>query len=568
MSVRDYQTYGEDQTFNWLNNSTSLGGVLAYPTGVGKSHVQANIMRRALSYRPQSRLMGLVHVKELIQQNVNKLVEAWPQAPLGIYSAGLGKRNMEMQITWGGVASVHKVIKDFGRQDLLFIDECQLLNPLSEGMYMKIIDQLLEMNPFLRVIGSTATWWRLGLGSIIEGTIFQDKIVDMTGVDAFNWFIQQGYLTRLITRPTATKVDLSGVGVSDNDYNQTEAAKAFDQAAITYQAIQEILYYGQNRRKWLIFATGIAHAEHICDQLNLLGIPTTVVHSKIPAKERDKRIADYKAGKYRAIVNNNVLTTGFDDDQIDLMAILRATISPALWVQILGRGVRPYYVLGGAHRSILDTLEGRLWAMQNGGKLDCLVLDFAGNASRLGPINDPVLPERKGQGTGDPPIKICETKKLHQGYTGCGNYNHPSAKNCEVCGAPFNFAVKFAETSYTVDVQANDAPQMQWFDISHVFYEKKVGPSGKPFLLVSYWSGKRKFTDLVFLGSDGFLLHKAKGWWAARFKVENPEHPDNLPPSVDQALPYANRQWLKEPRRIMVHVNKKPYPEIHQYEYE
>jgi len=579
VSVREYQTYAEDATVHWLNNSTSLGGVVAMPTGVGKSHVQANLMRRLLSYRPGSRMMGLVHVKELIGQNVGKLKEIWPNAPIGVYSAGLKQRQMEMPITWGGVASVHKIIRDFGKQDLLFIDECQLLNPNAmggigepKGMYNNIIEQLLDMNPYLRIVGSTATWWRLGLGSIINGTVFQDKIVDMTGVEAFNWFIEQGYLSRLITRPTQTKIDLSGVGVSGVDYNQTEAAKAFDQAAITYQAIQEILYYGQNRRKWLIFATGVDHAEHICDQLNYMGIPTTVVHSKMSSGERDQRIADYKAGKYRAIVNNNVLTTGFDDPEIDLMAILRATISPALWVQILGRGTRPYYVLGGADKSVLDTVEGRFWAMQNGGKLNCLVLDFAGNAARLGPINDPVLPEKKGNGTGEAPIKICTHEKLTKvggvRPPGCGNYNHPSARHCEYCHAEFDFAVKFSSASYTQDLVASEAPQMQWFDISHIFYEKKVGPSGKPYLRVTYWSGSKKFMDMVFLGSEGFLLHKAKGWWSARFKVENPTHPDNLPPTVDDALRFANKTWLKEPRRVLVHVNKTPYPEIHSYEYE
>lgn len=565
MSVRQYQTDAEDATFNWLNNSTALGGVIAQPTGVGKSHTQANIIRRAMSYRQSARIMGLTHVKALITQNANKLIEAWPHAPLGIYSAGLKQRNMTMPITFGGIASVHKVIKAFGPQDLLFIDECHLLNPNAEGMYKTLVDMMLEQNKYLRVIGLTATWWRQGLGSIVDGSIFQDKIIDQTGVDAFNWFVEQGYLVKLIPRPTATKYDFSGVGITGGDYNQTEAAKAFDQAAITQRALQELCYYGHDRRKWLIFATGVDHAEHITDMLNAMGVPTTCVHNRLSDAENDKRIEAHRRGDYRCIVNANKLTTGYDDPEIDLIGVLRLTMSVGLWVQMLGRGTRPYYVLGGYGREILDTWEGRHWAIQMGGKLNCLVLDFAGNTARLGPINDPVLPHKAGPGGGPPPIKICETKKLKwrdNGAVGCGAYNHPTTKFCDNCNNEFDFSVKFGAISHTDELITMDGPIMEWFDISHVFYEGTVGPSGKPYLRVTYWSGKKKFIDMVFLGSDGYLLHKAKGWWSARFRGEG------IPPDVSQALPYANRQWLKEPRRVLVHSNKKPYPEIQHYEYE
>lgn len=572
MGKREYQVWAKDATFNWLNNSTALGGVVAMPTGTGKSHVIADIMQQGFEWRPQSRMSMFTHVKELIGQNLDKLKDAWPNAPVGVYSAGLKSKNMSLPIIFGGIASIIKVAEQLPPQDLAIIDECHLLNPDAEAnaMYLRLVNTLQEKNKYVRIVGLTATWWRLGKGSIIDGKIFHEKIIDMTGFDAFNWFVAQGYLTKLITRPTETKIDLSGVGLLGSDYNQTEAAKAFDQQDITYRALQEACYYGQNRRKWLVFGTGIEHTEHITEMLNRMDISATCVHNKIPAGERDQRIKDYKAGKYRAMVNNNVLTTGFDDPQIDLIIMLRATMSPGLWVQMLGRGTRPFYWLGNYDRSILDTLEGRLWAMQMGGKHDCLVLDYGGNASRLGPINDPRIPDPKGKGTGDAPIKICKTdgSNLKHGVRGCGNYNHPSVRFCDICNAEFDFETKYTDKAFGDDVFSTDAPQVEWFDVSHIFYKEEIGPSGRPYLKVTYWSGKKKFTDTVFLGSEGYLLHKAKGWWAARFKVDNPSHPDNLPPTVTQAMPYCNGQWLREPKRIQVHVNKKPYPEIHHYEYE
>src|SRR4029079_8138707 len=108
-----------------------------------------------------------------------------------------------------------------------------------------------------------------------------------------------------------------------------------------------------------------------------------------------------RAGEVRALVNNNILTTGYDDPTIDLIMVLRPTMSVVLWVQMLGRGTRPVFPPG--YDS--ETLEQRMAAIMASGKFDCLVLDYAGNTRRLGPINDPVIPAPpKSKGTRDAPV--------------------------------------------------------------------------------------------------------------------------------------------------------------------
>lgn len=562
MQSRDYQITATNRTFEYLNATTG-NGVIAMPTGTGKSHVLANIVQRALHYRPDARIQMLVHVKELISQNLNKLQEAWPNAPIGVYSAGLNQKQLHMPVTYGGIASMRKVVKEFGHVDLALVDECHLINPNADTMYYDYFNELKEANPYLRVIGLTATHWRTGQGKITDSGVFDDMIIDMTGVEAFNWFIDQGYLVPLIPRPTNTVLDMSGVGVNNGDYKPGEMQRAVDQYDITVKALQEVCHYGQNRYAWMVFASGVDHADHVCEILNAMGIPTTVVHRGVPGKERDQRIKDYKAGRYRCIVGNNILTTGFDHPALDLIAMLRPTLSSSLWVQMLGRGTRPMWANNGFYD--LTTRDGRLASIASSRKQNCLVLDFAGNTAQLGPINDPVIPKAKGMGGGDAPIKVCEKERLKPGYEPCGAYNHTSVRNCIQCGAEFDFAVKFSTKASVQALIASGVDEFQWFDVQNVYYSKQVGASKIPYLRVDYYiSQRKKYSDYIHLEQKGWLLHQAKEWWFARFT-----HKEwGAPPSVDEALRFCTPKYMKEPKRIRVWVNKQPIPEIVNYEYE
>lgn len=559
---REYQTYAVDQTFAYLN-ATSGDGVIAMPTGTGKSHVISGIIRRALNFRPNANIQSVVHVKELIQQNHDKLIETWPQAPVGIYSAGLGVKQSYMPVTMAGIKSVHGKADLFGKIDLMLVDECHLIPEESDTIYREYIQECRTINPYMRVIGLTATPWRMGYGRITDGGgIFNDMIVDYTELHTFNRFFDEGYLCRLTARPMDTKLDITGIGMSGGDLNMSQVQKAVDRQEITWRALQEAMHYGHNRRKWLIFASGVDHADHITEMLNRMGVPTTVVHRGVGKGERDTRIKEFKrGGKWRAIVCNNILTTGFDDPGIDLIVVLRPSMSPVLWVQMLGRGIRPLFMKG----FDVSTIEGRLLAIANSYKQNCLVLDFARNTENLGPINDPVIPRRASGIPGDMPIKICETKRLKAGYKGCGAYNHTSYRHCEECGAEFDFAVKFGSEASNADIISDGADSFEWFNVIMTSYSEQVGASGKPYLKVDYWYSKtKKWTDYIHLEQSGFMLHQAKQWWLARFRY--PEW--GAPPTVKQALRYCNKEHMREPRKIRVWTSKQPIPQVVNYEYE
>lgn len=537
MKLRDYQVAAVDSIFRYFDVGNKGNPIVALPTGTGKSLVIGSFIRRALELYPGTRVMKLTHVKELIEQNLNKLLTLWPTAPAGVYSAGLGRKDAHLPIVFGGVGTVARsaIAELFGRIDLLLIDECHLLSPQEGTMYQTIISELQRINPFLKVIGFTATPYRLGHGMLTDdGGIFTDVCFDMTSVEAFNWLLNQGYLARLVPKRTSIELDVSGVHIHGGEFKQNELQAAVDQDSITHAAISELIANSSGREHWLLFATGIEHAIHVAAMLDGFGVAAACVHSKMSTKERDDNLAAYAAGKFTAMVNNGVLTTGYDFPGIDLIGVLRPTQSPSLWVQMLGRGTRPVFADG----FDLETAEGRLTAIAAGPKPDCLVLDFAGNTKRLGPINDPVLPKRRGKGgSGVAPVKVCEN---------CGTYNHASVRFCEHCGSEFPKQVKIGFTASTAELIVTDVPKTETFKVDKVTYARHEKDDRPPSIKVSYFCGLRRFQEYVCLEHPGYAGKKARDWWRERADEDPPETIEEAMERLDSLrTPTAVRVWLK-----------------------
>ena len=321
-------------------------------------------------------------------------------------------------------------------------------------------------------------------------------------------------------RKTALLLDVKGVHTQAGEYKQNELQLAVDKTDITRAALTETLELGAERKRWLVFASGVEHAIHIADMLNSMGVSAIAIHSNLTTEQRDSAIQGFLTGRYRAAVNNNILTTGFDDPLIDLIVMLRPTQSTVLWVQMLGRGTRPAP-----------------------GKENCLVLDFAGNTRRLGPINDPVLPRKKGEKGGEAPVKLCDV---------CQTYNHASVRNCVHCGAEFSFAVKIVTSASSDALLKDDTPQTDVFEVTQILYSVYAKIDRPPMLKVQYYCGLRTFTEYVCIEHDGFAQRMARKWWKERTA-------ESFPESTLDAVEHLSS--LAVPTHINVWLNKK-YPEI------
>jgi DNA repair protein RadD len=436
MPLRDYQQRSIDELYLWLKSNDG-NPCLVLPTGAGKSHVVAEFCKSAVQQWPQTRILMLTHVKELIEQNAEKLRGVWPNAPLALYSAGLKRKDVDA-ITFGGIQSLRTKASTLGHVDIVIVDECHLINNKQEGGYRQLIDDLTAINPYLRVIGLTATPYRLGQGYITNGeSIFTDLIEPVSIAE----LVTDGYLAPLRSKLTEAHLDTSGVKKRGGEFIESQLQAAVDTDPINQAVVDEVIQLSGDRKAWLFFCSGVDHAIHVCDALKARGIVAECITGKTPKTERDQIIDDYKAGRIQALTNANVLTTGFDYPDIDLIAMLRPTMSPGLYVQMAGRGMRL--------KSHAD---------------HCLVLDFAGVVEQHGPITYVQPPKDMGsrEGTGEAPVKSCDE---------CHELVHPTAKVCPACGFEFPPPEKADLTLHNDDIMSMSGSVMQitsWRWIKHI----------------------------------------------------------------------------------------------------
>ena len=472
--LRDYQTRTLTQLYDWFQGNKG-NPCIVLPTGSGKSHIVAALCKDAVQTYPHTRILMLTHVKELIEQNAEKMRQHWKNAPMGIYSASIGKREIDA-ITFAGIQSVRNKASLFRHIDLVLIDECHLVSHKDEGSYRQLINELTAINPALRVVGLTATPYRLGHGLITDGDALFDALIEPVSIEEL---VHKGYLAPLRSKLTKLDFDLSKVKKRGGEYIDADLQAAIDTKDKNIKVVQEIMALAGERKSWLIFCTGVDHSQHIMDVLRAHNIPAASITGATPKAEREQLIERFKAGYLKAITNCSVLTTGFDYPDIDLIAMLRPTMSPSLYVQMAGRGMRP--------KSHTD---------------HCLVLDFAGVVAQHGPITAVEPPSKGGSGDGEAPIKVCEA---------CHEICHASVAQCPACGHDFP-APKEDEKQFRLrddDIMGASIKERVITDWN--WREHHSRKSGKDMLCVSYYSGlgDMPIKEYFTIKHDGYAGQKA-----------------------------------------------------------
>lgn len=473
--LRPYQQRTIDQLYDWFR--ANLGNpCLVMPTGSGKSHIVAALCKDALQQWPETRILMLTHVKELIEQNAQKMRQHWANAPMGIYSASIGKRQVDA-ITFAGIQTVKNKALEINRVDLCIIDECHLVSHKDEGSYRKLINDLKAINPAMRVVGLTATPYRLNHGLITDGEALFDDLIEPVSIEEL---IYLSHLAPLHSKVTTLKYDLSKVHKRGGEYIEAELQKVMNDSGKNIRVVREILALAGDRKAWLLFCSGVDHAHQLAQLLNAHNIPAACVDGGTPKAERERILSDYKSGKYRAITNCQVLTTGFDYPDIDLIAMIRPTMSPSLYVQMAGRGMRP--------KSHTD---------------HCLVLDFAGVVAQHGPITAVEPPSKGGSGDGEAPVRVCDE---------CHEICHISAKVCPACGYEFPLNLKEDKNDYKLrndDIMGLDSKDLQVQ--SWVWRKHTSKASGKEMLVVTYYGGlsDKSIREYFAITHDGYARQKA-----------------------------------------------------------
>lgn len=375
-TLRPYQQDAVEATIRYFQHQQDPA-LIVLPTGAGKSLVIAELARLA-----KGRVLVLAHVKELVEQNHQKYLAYDLDAD--IYAAGLNQKRNQTKVVFGSIQSIARNLDEFTQPfSLVIIDECHRISDDKESQYHQVITHLQALNPTLRILGLTATPFRLGKGWIYqyhyhgmirgdETSFFRDCIYELP----LRYMIKHHYLVepKRLDMPLL-HYDFSKLTVQSNGlFNERELNQSLRrQKRITPQIVKQIIDYASNAKGVMIFASTVEHASEIAKLLPVN--EAALISANTPAQERDAIIRQFKAQQLRYLVNVSVLTTGFDAPHVDLIAILRPTESISLYQQIIGRGLR-----------------------LAPGKTACLILDYAANGydlfspevGRAKPVSDAV----------------------------------------------------------------------------------------------------------------------------------------------------------------------------------
>lgn len=358
--------------------------LLQAATGAGKTILFSALIRDFMTQYPgQMHIMIAAHRQTLVQQAYDKLLRVWPEgeSQIGIACHSLSsKSDFSKPVTIGTIQTIARQLNnlELGTFNLLIIDEVHMVPPMAErgkpkSQYEQTIELLRKFDPKARVLGVTATPYRLNWGYIYGDKRTQDP--------KRNWFTslaysidiptlqEEDFLCPLIHLGKEHRIDLSRVEISSTgDYKEDALSVEMSKEIHLDSAVKAVKEYAADREHIVVFAVTIQHAELLTGRFTKAGYKAAFVHSKMKKEEVNKELAAFADGRVNVLVNVGKLTEGWDCPQTDCIVLCRPTKSAALYVQMVGRGLR-----------IAE------------GKADCKMLDLAGCMSEHGMPENPTV---------------------------------------------------------------------------------------------------------------------------------------------------------------------------------
>ena len=520
----------------WRYLSNAAGDpVMVQPTGAGKSLITAMVAKEIAD--AGRRMIILAPKRELVEQNFEKIKMLDPSIDAGIYCAGLRRKDTDNQIIYATVQSVHKRPLEFGMRHMAMVDECHTIKRGDDGMFNAFFDGLRVNNPKLRITGLTATPYRLDSGLIYgDGEPFDD-VCHTTGIPEL---LGAGYISPIRSASVST-VSMSGIKQTAGDFDKKQMAEAYSRNVLDACRETVDVANAAGRRHCLLFGVNVEHAEQIASVVKkLTGEEVGVITGETPTLVRDAHIRDFRSGALRWLANCDVLTTGFDSPNTDLIAVMRSTMSPGLFYQICGRGFR-----------------------LAPGKDDCLLLDFGGNLARHGALDseeygaEALKKKNKNALMGECPMKNCPS---------CQNSIAAQSKICPECQYRFpedenpNHDSQADQFSQAMESSPNgsnaSAPLPRTYrvtDVSYFAHTRKGASKSDPRTLRVEYTGyeidsrgeridalTETFSEWICLEHAGWTRNKAVAWWRKRSTQPAPS-------DVDDALHVAEKGGLAEP---------------------
>lgn len=513
--------------------------------GGGKSWVAAQIMSDTVKAWG-GRAILLCHVKELLEQDLEKLNLLSPDVKTGMYSAGFGRYDTAAPAIVAGIQSVYSKAEIFGHRDICIVDEAHMIQPNDEGMYGTFVEGLRKVNPKIRFIGMTATPYRLKGGLICQPQNLFNETSYSIGLKEL---IDRGFLSKLVAKSGRVVANLDNLHVRAGEFVAEEVEAAMMEDRVVASACREIVERTRERKSVIVFCSSVAHCRKAASLISQYsGEECAVVTSESSPQDRADVLHRFKGGTVETdlfggakgplkfVCNVECLTTGFDAPNIDCVALLRPTMSPGLLLQMCGRGTR---------------------LSPETGKEDCLILDFAHNIERHGCLDQLRPPgERTGESRG-PLAKACPE---------CRTMMPLPVMTCPNCGH------EFPRPEKRVRIESEASPlcpisgevTTETLEVTDVEYEswtkRNAPPSAPRTVRVTYWCGlNERYSEWICPEHTGFARMKFEKWFLARRASEDVK----VPASVDDFLEMESMGMVKRTKDITVRrVAGERYPDI------
>lgn len=373
------------------------------PTGSGKTALTAHMLKTAVSKNMPS--WFIVHRRELVKQSMRAFDK------IGLYHGVIANNFIEDYQPLSQICSIQTLVNRFGRlkqPQLIVWDECH--HVAAKGWA-----KIFEVFPSAFHIGLTATPERLdgkGLGQYFK---------TMVNGPSVEWLIDNGYLSKYrLFAPSSP--NMVGIHTKMGDFVKSELTDLIDRPTITGDAIKHYIKYASGKRA-VVFCVSVEHSKHVCDQFNSAGIKAEHVDGETESEIRDAAIKRFDSGETRVLCNVELFGEGFDLPSLEVAILLRPTQSLGLYLQQVGRCLRP-----------------------SPGKECAIILDHSGNCERHG------LPSEDRQWTLE-----------GRGFTNNSNAKRGSVRICPACYAAqqpgcalcsfcnFKFVVQSREITYKED---------------------------------------------------------------------------------------------------------------------
>lgn len=485
IQLRDYQIRGIEQ----LNNAIRRGNkriCWVFATGAGKSTITASYVKMCVNARKN--VLFFVHSKELVAQFAQRLYRQFG-INSGIIMAGV-KPNRQLPVQ---VASVQTLVRrQLPQADIIFIDEAHRSKAKT---YQKVIDNYLNAI----IVGLTATPFRTdgqGLGDIFETIVHPVKIREL---------IQKGFLVPTKVYTSAQGVDMSGVKTIRGEYDNQEMMVRFSDNKVTSGVIQNYLKHAKDK-KAIVFNVNVQHSIEMNALFNKQGITSAHIDGTTEKKTRDKIIRDFTIGKYKVLHNVKILTEGIDVPDTECVILNHATNSLGLYVQEVGRGLRPAK-----------------------GKDNCIVLDHGDNTIRHGFVEDydgvpftlegidKVLKNKKEEAL---KTKVCNS---------CLTVNPSNQRHCKECNEPFPIKERTVEFTDGMEFIAIERDALIIDRLLNMPYEKiKGGVPASQLRLVAVLRG-----------------YQSKWWFHTAIDYRYVRVDKNHPNAFDQVLLLLKMEEIK-----------------------